>query len=74
MAGIGPWTRDYIAMRALGDPDVLLATDLGVHHALAALGGPTEPEAIEALADPWRPWRSYAVVHLWSTLATGAAC
>ena len=72
--GIGPWTRDYITMRALGDPDVLLATDLGVRHALERLGRPADPASVEAMAGPWRPWRSYAVLHLWSTLAPRAAC
>ena len=55
--GIGPWTVSYIAMRALGDRDVFLAGDLGVRRGLAALG--------EADPERWRPWRSYAVVHLW---------
>ena len=68
MPGIGPWTRDYIAMRALGDPDVLLATDLGVRHALERAGRSTAMRSVEAGAARWRPWRSYAVVHLWSTL------
>jgi len=66
--GIGPWTRDYIAMRALGDPDVLLATDLGVRHALERAGRATAIRSVEAGAAPWRPWRSYAVLHLWSSL------
>ncbi|WP_183094743.1 AlkA N-terminal domain-containing protein [Nocardioides stalactiti] len=62
LPGIGPWTADYIALRALGHPDVFLPTDVGVRHALAALGG--------ADADPatWAPWRSYALLHLWTSL------
>ena len=60
LPGIGPWTADYIAMRALGDPDVWLGTDLGVRHALAALG-PVPTDDI----DRCRPWRSYAVMQLW---------
>jgi AraC family transcriptional regulator of adaptative response / DNA-3-methyladenine glycosylase II len=60
--GIGPWTAGYVVMRGLGDPDVFLATDLGVTRALAAVG--LEPMA----ADGWRPWRSYAMHHLWNTL------
>ena len=59
--GIGPWTADYIAMRALGDPDVFLPGDVGVRRALAALGGAADP-------DRWRPFRSYAVMHLWHSL------
>jgi AraC family transcriptional regulator, regulatory protein of adaptative response / DNA-3-methyladenine glycosylase II len=60
--GIGPWTVDYIAMRALRDPDVFLPGDVGVRRALAALGGDPDPAR-------WRPWRSYAVMHLWRSLA-----
>lgn len=69
--GIGPWTAAYVAMRALGDPDALLAGDVAVRHALAARGGPTEPGAIAARAERWRPWRSYATHHLWA--APGAS-
>ena len=64
--GIGEWTADYIAMRALGDPDVLLATDLGVRRALGAPGAPASPADVASQARSWRPWRSYATVHLWS--------
>jgi AraC family transcriptional regulator of adaptative response / DNA-3-methyladenine glycosylase II len=59
--GIGPWTASYVAMRALGDPDVFLPTDVGVRNALARLGGGADPER-------WRPWRSYAVMLLWRSL------
>lgn len=52
--GVGPWTADYVRMRALGDPDVLLATDLVVRRELR------DPEATN-----WAPWRSYATVRLW---------
>ena len=62
LPGIGPWTVEYIAMRALRDPDAFPATDLGVRHALEKLGA--GPEA----AERWRPWRAYAVMHLWSVL------
>lgn len=62
LPGIGPWTADYIAMRALGDPDIWLGTDLGVRHGLAALGA--DPPAADL--DRCRPWRSYAVMHLWN--------
>ena len=64
--GIGPWTADYIAFRALGHPDVFLASDLGTRHALAALGH--DPASAAELAERWRPWRSYAQMHLWQTL------
>ena len=66
--GIGPWTAAYIAMRGLGDPDVMLAGDLGVRHAVAALGGDDRAREIERAAHAWRPWRSYAVAHLWASL------
>jgi AraC family transcriptional regulator of adaptative response / DNA-3-methyladenine glycosylase II len=64
--GIGPWTADYVAMRALGNPDVFLPTDVGARRALAALG--VAPGTAEAISHRWRPWRSYALMHLWSTL------
>ena len=66
--GIGPWTAAYISMRGLGDPDVMLAGDLGVRHAVAARGGDDRVREIERAAHAWRPWRSYAVAHLWASL------
>jgi 3-methyladenine DNA glycosylase/8-oxoguanine DNA glycosylase len=64
--GIGEWTAKYVAMRALGQPDVFLAGDLGVRRALA--NGNGAPSAAEALArsEKWRPWRAYAVLYLWA--------
>lgn len=62
--GIGPWTAAYLRMRALGDRDVFLGGDLGVRKALAALG-----VGVEA-AERWRPYRSYAVMHLWASLVS----
>jgi AraC family transcriptional regulator of adaptative response / DNA-3-methyladenine glycosylase II len=59
--GIGPWTSDYVALRALGDPDVFLAADLGVRRALRRLG------ADARVAERWRPFRSYATHHLWAS-------
>jgi AraC family transcriptional regulator of adaptative response / DNA-3-methyladenine glycosylase II len=64
--GIGPWTADYIALRALGHPDVFLPTDIGVRNALRLLGH--DPSDAAGLAEAWRPWRSYAQLHLWQTL------
>ncbi len=61
LRGIGPWTADYVLMRGLGHPDVLLGTDLGVMHALRAIDGSPDTDA-------WAPWRSYAVHHLWASL------
>ncbi|MFA4966083.1 MAG: DNA-3-methyladenine glycosylase, partial [Thermoleophilia bacterium] len=63
--GVGPWTAEYIAMRALADTDAFPVTDLGVRHGLTALGAPAGPEAARALSERWRPWRAYAVQHLW---------
>ncbi len=68
LRGIGPWTAGYVTMRALGDPDVFLPTDVGVRHALVALGSDGSPKSAAALADRWRPWRSYALHHLWASL------
>ncbi len=68
--GIGPWTASYIAMRALGDPDAFLPTDLGVVNAIARLGYPTDRQAVAALAERWRPWGAYAAHHLWASLDT----
>ena len=63
--GIGPWTAEYIAMRALADTDAFPATDLGVLRGLAALGASPGATAAGALAERWRPWRAYAVMHVW---------
>ena len=71
--GVGPWTAGYVAMRALGDPDVFLVEDLGVRHALRRLGGPEDQRQARALAAAWAPWRSYASQHLWQAPAAGAA-
>lgn len=63
--GIGPWTAGYVRMRALGDPDVFLPTDLGIRHALAAVGLAADPRRAAERATAWRPWRSYALMRLW---------
>ncbi len=68
LPGIGPWTAGYVAMRALGDPDVFLPTDVGVRHALVAMGHDGSPKAADGYAERWRPWRSYALHHLWASL------
>ncbi|WP_067486624.1 AlkA N-terminal domain-containing protein [Actinomadura hibisca] len=67
LPGIGPWTIETIAMRALGDPDAFVPTDLGVRHAARALGLPATPAALTRRAAAWRPWRAYAVQYLWAT-------
>jgi AraC family transcriptional regulator, regulatory protein of adaptative response / DNA-3-methyladenine glycosylase II len=66
LPGVGPWTAAYVALRS-GDDDAFLPTDLGVKHGLAALGG--DPARAEELADAWRPFRAFAVAHLWATAA-----
>ena len=67
LSGIGPWTLEVIAMRALGDPDAFPATDMGVVKGAAALGLPTTPATLVAHSRSWQPWRSYAVQYLWAT-------
>lgn len=67
LPGFGPWTVDVIAMRALGDPDAFLPTDLGIRRAAKELGLPSTPAALTARAAVWRPWRAYAVQYLWAT-------
>ena len=67
LPGIGPWTVESVAMRALGDPDAFPASDLGVRLAAARLGLPDRPGALVERAAAWRPWRAYAVQHLWAT-------
>src|SRR5262249_22383289 len=62
LPGIGPWTANYIAMRALRWPDAFPKEDIAVRN---RLGGVTAIEA-EALSQSWRPWRSYAVMHVWN--------
>lgn len=67
LRGIGPWTRDYIAMRVFRDRDAFPAADIGLRHAL----GDLLPREMVARAEAWRPWRSYAAMHLWQLAAQG---
>ncbi|WP_166346764.1 DNA-3-methyladenine glycosylase 2 family protein [Phytoactinopolyspora limicola] len=67
--GIGPWTASYVRLRALSDPDVFLPSDLGVQHGLRRLGLPADERAAARLAERWRPWRSYALMHIWAAAA-----
>lgn len=69
LPGVGEWTVQLIAMRALAWPDAFPATDVGVLNAL----GTRDPKAAEALAQAWRPWRAYAVMRLWLGLDDAAA-
>ncbi|MGW1125869.1 AlkA N-terminal domain-containing protein [Streptomyces sp. NPDC002526] len=66
LPGFGPWTVEVIAMRALGDPDAFLPTDLGIRRSAQQLGLPSTPAALTARAAGWRPWRAYAVQYLWT--------
>ena len=66
LPGIGPWTAEYVAMRALRDPDAFMPTDLGIRRAAVALGLPDDPTHLHQLTEHWRPWRSYAMAHLWA--------
>jgi len=65
--GIGPWTAEYIAMRAFRDPDAFPHSDLGLMHALKI----DKLATMKLLAEKWRPWRSYAAIHLWNSLGAG---
>lgn len=67
LRGIGPWTADYVAMRALGDRDAFPVTDLVVRQAAERLGLPATPRGLLARAEAWRPWRAYATHHLWAS-------
>jgi AraC family transcriptional regulator of adaptative response / DNA-3-methyladenine glycosylase II len=67
LPGLGPWTVETIAMRALGDPDAFIPSDLGVRVLAGELGLPTTPAALTAHARAWRPWRAYAVQYLWAS-------
>ena len=64
LPGVGEWTAQYIAMRALAWPDAFPHTDLGVLKALRE----KDPRRALAAAEAWRPWRAYAVMHLWRSL------
>lgn len=65
--GIGPWTAEYIALRALGEPDAFPAGDLGLRKAIGK-GAPAPEREVAAMSEAWRPWRGYAAMYLWSSL------
>ncbi len=65
IAGIGKWTAQYIAMRALGEPDAFPSADIGLMRALQL----SSPRELEVRAAKWRPWRAYAAVYLWNAAA-----
>jgi 3-methyladenine DNA glycosylase/8-oxoguanine DNA glycosylase len=75
LPGIGPWTAAYVRMRVLGDRDAFPESDLGVLKAVSRLIGRRRrlaPREVQERAERWRPWRAYATLHLWSSLADGA--
>ena len=65
LPGIGAWTAQYIALRALGEPDAFLGADVVVRRVAACGGTPLSERDLNRRADGWRPWRGYAVMHLW---------
>ncbi|MGB0012733.1 MAG: AlkA N-terminal domain-containing protein [Candidatus Sulfotelmatobacter sp.] len=67
--GIGEWTAQYVAMRALGEPDAFPSTDLGLMRAMHL----DSAHELERLAETWRPWRSYAAIHLWNVASVPQA-
>jgi AraC family transcriptional regulator of adaptative response / DNA-3-methyladenine glycosylase II len=70
LPGIGPWTAQYVALRAFGEPDAFPAGDLGLRKALAAAGAPTDAAALQERAATWSPFRAYATLHLWNSLSS----
>ena len=71
LPGVGPWTAGYLAMRVLGSPDVLLASDLVVLQTATRLGLPGSARALAVRGERWAPWRSYATLHLWRARDSG---
>jgi AraC family transcriptional regulator of adaptative response / DNA-3-methyladenine glycosylase II len=69
LPGVGDWTAEYVALRALGEPDAFPAADLGLRR-LAGDGRALTPRALAERAEAWRPWRGYAAVHLWEAAAS----
>jgi AraC family transcriptional regulator of adaptative response / DNA-3-methyladenine glycosylase II len=72
LPGVGEWTAQYIAMRALGECDAFLAADVGLQRGFAALGQRLTAPKLLARAERWRPWRAYAMAYLWTANADAA--
>jgi AraC family transcriptional regulator of adaptative response / DNA-3-methyladenine glycosylase II len=69
--GVGEWTAQYIALRALRETDAFPATDAGLLRGARFIdGGPTTPQGLLIRAERWRPWRAYAAQHLWAAQAS----
>ncbi len=73
LPGIGPWTSNYVALRVLGSPDVLLTGDSAVRAGAKALGLPSEARELAAAVAPLAPWRSYLMMHLWRASSSAPA-
>jgi AraC family transcriptional regulator, regulatory protein of adaptative response / DNA-3-methyladenine glycosylase II len=71
LPGFGDWTAQYVALRGLGEPDAFPAADLVLRRAAAAGGAPLAARALASRAEAWRPWRGYAVLHLWRAARDG---
>jgi AraC family transcriptional regulator, regulatory protein of adaptative response / DNA-3-methyladenine glycosylase II len=69
LRGIGDWTAQYVALRALGEPDAFPASDLVLRRMAAGSGAPLSVSELQATAKAWRPWRGYAAMHLWRAAA-----
>jgi AraC family transcriptional regulator of adaptative response / DNA-3-methyladenine glycosylase II len=72
LPGIGPWTVAYVRMRALGDPDAFMPSDLGVRRALERAGLPGDERSATTFAEQWRPYRAYALQYLWAGALTAS--
>jgi AraC family transcriptional regulator of adaptative response / DNA-3-methyladenine glycosylase II len=73
LPGLGDWTAQYVALRALGEPDAFPSADLVLRRMAAPAGPPLSPRRLARRAEAWRPWRGYAVVHLWRAATDAAA-
>ena len=72
LPGLGPWTAQYVALRALGEPDAFPAGDVVLRRVAGGNGAPLSTRALEQRAESWRPWRGYAAQHLWAAAKDGA--
>ena len=72
LPGIGDWTAQYIAMRALRWPDAFPAGDVALHKALGLSASKRPAQDAVAASQAWQPWRSYAVVRAWSSMSPSA--
>jgi AraC family transcriptional regulator of adaptative response / DNA-3-methyladenine glycosylase II len=66
LPGVGEWTAQYVAMRALREPDAFPASDLVLRKVLGGKDGAISAKEVAARAEAWRPWRAYAALHLWT--------